>query len=80
MENYLESRRAWWPTFLRRPGVEPTNDRGERSIREAVVMRKTLGTLRDEKGANALPRSLSVFGTWKSGGEDPAKNLYAALS
>ena len=77
---YLENGMPWWLTFLKRPGVEPTNNRGERSIREAVVLRKILGTLRNEKGATALARLLSVFGTWRLRGEVPAKNLYAALS
>lgn len=77
---YLENGMPWWLTFLKRPGVEPTNHRGERSIREAVVLRKILGTLRNEKGANALARLLSVSGTWRLRGEDPAKNLYTVLS
>ncbi|MGH9917492.1 MAG: IS66 family transposase, partial [Nitrososphaerales archaeon] len=77
---YLTNGMPWWLTFLRRTGVEPTNNRGERAIREAVVMRKILGTLRNEKGAEAFARLLSVFGTWRLRGEDPAKNLYAVLS
>jgi transposase len=31
------------------PGVEPTNNRAERSLRPQVVLRKILGTLRNEK-------------------------------
>lgn len=77
---YLENGMPWWLTFLRRSGVESTNNRGERSIREAVVMRKILGTLRNEKGANAFARLLSVFGTWRLRGENASQALYAALS
>lgn len=77
---YLQNGRDWWLTFLRRPGVEPTNNRAERALREGVVIRKIVGTLRNEDGARALTRLLSVLGTWKLRGEDPARNLYAALS
>lgn len=77
---YLENGRIAWLTFLRHPGVEPTNNRAERSIREAVVIRKIIGTLRNAKGAEALTRLLSVLGTWKLRGDSPSANLYAALS
>lgn len=77
---YLENGRSAWLTFLRHPGVEPTNNRAERSIREAVVIRKIIGTLRNVRGAEALTRLLSVLGTWKLRGESPSANLYAVLS
>lgn len=77
---YLENGRASWLTFLRHPGVEPTNHRAERSIREAVVIRKIIGTLRNSRGAEALTRLLSVLGTWKLHGESPSTKLYAVLS
>ena len=75
-------RNGWdsWLTFLLHPGVEPTNNRAERSLREGVVIRKIVGTLRNETGAKALARLLSVFGTWKLRGENPSSKLYAALS
>jgi transposase len=77
---YVENGRPWWLTFLRHPGVEPTNNRAERSIREAVVVRKIVGTLRNTKGAEAFAHLLTVLGTWKLRGEDPSRNLYAALT
>lgn len=77
---YLENGGTWWLTFLRQAGVEPTNNRAERSIREAVVIRKIVGTLRNSKGAEALSCLLSVLGTWKLRGESPSANLYAVLS
>ena len=76
---YLKNGMPWWLTFLKRPGVEPTNNRAERALREGVVIRKIVGTLRTGEGAEAWTRLLSVIGTWKLRGEDPAKNLYAAL-
>jgi len=34
-----------WFTFLTTPGVEPTNNRAERALRERVVQRKIMGTI-----------------------------------
>ncbi|MDE1836190.1 MAG: transposase [Euryarchaeota archaeon] len=72
---YLTNGMPWWLTFLKRPGVELTNNRGERSLREAVVIRKVVGALRNERGAEALARHLSVLGTWKLRRLDPAREL-----
>ncbi|MGI0068029.1 MAG: IS66 family transposase, partial [Thermoplasmata archaeon] len=60
---YLRNGWRSWLTFVLRPGVEPTNNRAERSLREAIVIRKIIGTLRNETGAKALARLLSVLGT-----------------
>lgn len=55
-------------TFLRRPGVEPTNNRAEREIRPAVVVRKISGGSRSNDGAQAhavitsVERSKDHFG------------------
>ena len=55
-------------TFLRRPGVEPTNNRAERAIRPAVVVRKISGGSRADDGAQAhavistVTRSIDHFG------------------
>jgi len=77
---YLRNGMPWWLTFLKHPGMEATNNRGERGLREAIVIRKIIGTLRNWKGAKALARLLSVLGTWKLRGENPATQLYATLS
>jgi transposase len=77
---YLRNGWGSWLTFLKRPGVEPTNNRGERALREAVVIRKIVGTLRNPKGAEMFARLLSVLGTWKLQDEDPGAKLYGALS
>ena len=60
--------------------MDATNDRGERSLREAIVIRKIFGTLRNWKWAEAFTRLLNVLGTWKLRGENPATKLYAAVS
>jgi transposase len=77
---YLRNGRPWWLTFLKHPGMEATNNRAERGLREAIVIRKIIGTLRNWKGAEAFTRMLSVLGTWKLHGENPSTKLYAALS
>jgi hypothetical protein len=45
-----------------------------------VVIRKILGTLRNGKGAEVFARLMSVIGTWRTKGIDPAAGLYAALT
>ena len=77
---YLRNGRPWWLTFLEHQGMEATNNRAERGLREAIVIRKIIGTLRNWKGAEAFARLLSVLGTWKLRGENPATKLYAAVS
>jgi transposase len=77
---YLRNGRPWWLTFLKHPGMEATNNRAERGLREAIVIRKIIGTLRNWRGAEAFTRMLSVLGTWKLHGENPATKLYAVLS
>lgn len=38
--------------FIINPGVEPTNNRAERALRPHVVLRKILGTFRNDKGTS----------------------------
>ncbi|MGI0140958.1 MAG: IS66 family transposase [Thermoplasmata archaeon] len=76
---YLRNGMEGWLTFLSTPGMEATNNRGERGLREAIVIRKIIGTLRNERGARAFTRLLSVLGTWVLRGEDVSSRLYGAL-
>ncbi|MEK6948712.1 MAG: IS66 family transposase, partial [Nanoarchaeota archaeon] len=39
-----------WFTFVGNKDVEPTNNRAERALRELIVQRKIIGTLRNDKG------------------------------
>ncbi|EQD55365.1 Transposase IS66, partial [mine drainage metagenome] len=77
---YLQNGSPWWFTFLKHRGMDATNNRGERGLREAIVIRKIVGTLRNWNGAEAFARMLSVLGTWKLHGENPSTKLYAVLS
>jgi IS1 family transposase len=64
-----------WFTFILNPGIEPTNNRAERALREHVVQRKIIGTLRNTKGTHIREVIMSVLATWKLQG----KNLYQTL-
>jgi len=54
-----------WFTFVLVPGVEPTNNRAERALREHVVIRKIIGTLRNGKGIRAHEVIMSVLASWR---------------
>ena len=50
-------------TFLKVPGVEPTNNRAERMLRPAVIARKVSHCSKNERGAYATAAFLSVIQT-----------------
>jgi len=54
-----------WFTFTTTPGVEPTNNRAERALREHVVQRKIIGTLRNQKGTFSHETITTLLATWK---------------
>jgi transposase len=54
----------YWFTFIIYPGVEPTNNRAERALREHVILRKIVGTLRNGKGTSIHERIMTVLATW----------------
>lgn len=58
-------------TFLRHPGVDATNWRGEQAIRPAVVNRKVWGGNRTQVGARAQSIVMSVFRTCQQRLADP---------
>ena len=58
-------------TFVLNPGVEPTNNRAERALREHVVIRKIIGTLRNEKGTSIHETVMSCLVTWRQRGLSP---------
>lgn len=57
-----------WFTFVTNPMIESTNNIGERGLREFVVQRKIIGTLRNEKGTQIYERSMTCIETWKQQG------------
>lgn len=69
-----------WFTFVTTPGVEPTNNRAERALKEHVVQRKIIGTFRTEKGTKIYETIMTMLATWKQRGLNPAKALAESLS
>ena len=69
----------YWFTFIIQPGVEPTNNRAERAIREHVVQRKIIGTLRNSKGTTIHERLMTVLATWSQQGLDSLQMLRLKL-
>jgi transposase len=69
-----------WFTFLTTPGLEPTNNRAERALREHVIQRKITGTLRNQKGTFIHETITTVLATWKQQGLSPSKMLLTTIS
>jgi transposase len=70
----------YWFTFIINPGVEPTNNRAERAVREHVILRKILGTLRNDKGTSIHECIMTVFATWAQQGLDLHQMTRASLA
>lgn len=69
-----------WFTFVTTPGVEPTNNRAERALREHVVKRKIIGTFRNGKGTKIYETIATMLATWEQRGLDPAQTLAESLT
>jgi transposase len=73
----LELEEAMW-TFVAREGVEPTNNLAERTLRPAVIWRKTsLGT-QSERGSRFAERLLSCVTTLRQQHRNVLQYLTAA--
>jgi len=59
-----------WFTFLSVPGVEPTNNRAERALREHVVQRRIMGCFRNGKGTGTYETAMTVLASWKQQGRN----------
>jgi transposase len=70
----------YWFTFVINRGVEPTNNRAERALRPNVVLRKILGTLRNEKGTSIHERIMTTLATWGQNGLNCLQMLTAKLA
>ena len=69
----------FWFTFLDYKNVEPTNNRAERALREMVVQRKIMGTLRNEKGTRIMERIASCIATWRQKKLNPFNEIRVRL-
>ena len=52
-----------WLTFILVPGLESTNNRAERDLREVVILRKIKECLRSETSVHTLELFLSILKT-----------------
>lgn len=57
-----------WFNFVLVAGLEPTNNLAERALKEPVVQRKIMGTLRNEKGTQIYETMMTLLATWKQHG------------
>jgi hypothetical protein len=78
-EEMLKGWECLW-TFVRRPGVEPTNNEAERAIRGAVTWRKHSGGTQTDEGAQFVERMLSCVSTLKRKGASVLAYLTALMS
>ncbi len=65
-------------TCFRRPGVPPTNNQAEQSLRPVVIMRKVIQGTRSEKGLENHSVLRSLFETAKRQGKKP-QNFFLDL-
>jgi transposase len=70
----LEGEEHLW-TFLRVPGIEPTNNAAERALRHAVLWRNSSGGTASEWGSRFVERILSVAATCRQRGRDVLEYL-----
>jgi transposase len=69
----------FWFTRIIHPQIEPTNNNGERSLREMVVMKRIMGTLRNQDGADVLAKMMTLISTWRLNGQCPFYSLRALI-
>ena len=60
----------FWFTFVLVEGLEATNNVAERALKEPIVQRKIMGTLRNRKGAQIYETMMSLLATWEKQGLD----------
>jgi len=72
----IENGRDDWFTALYHKGVPLDNNHAERELRPIVLLRKTIGCYRNEKGKKWIDIVVSILHTWKLQG----KNLFQQLS
>jgi len=71
---------AYWFSYITHPGIEPTNNMAEQSLREPVVQRKIMGCFRNHKGTHIYEVITSVLATWKKRGYNTSQMLAQTLT
>ncbi|KXB06889.1 hypothetical protein AKJ51_02615 [candidate division MSBL1 archaeon SCGC-AAA382A20] len=72
---YIENGMGHWFPYVVEPDVDPTNNQAERDLREPIVIRKIIGTLRNEKGTRIFERVMTMITTWKRQGLNPKDEM-----
>ena len=62
-------------TFIGDPAVSPINDAAENALREPVVLRKIIKTLRNDRGIFVHETLLTLLATWSQQGRNPCEEL-----
>jgi hypothetical protein len=65
--------------FVLDPRVPPTNNAAERALRELVIQRKIIGTLRNDRGVKIYETLPTLLATWKQRGLNLREALSSAL-
>lgn len=68
-QQLLQRKEALW-TFLRIPGIEPTNNAAERALRQSVIQRRISHGVQSAGGAVCRSRLLTVTTTLRQQGRD----------
>jgi len=79
LTNKISNGFRWWFTFVTNSLVEPTNNAAERGLREHVIHKKIIGTLRNEWGTFAHETMMSVLQTWNQQGYNTYQKLLETL-
>jgi transposase len=79
LAKHLRHEEPWLFTFLHCPGIDATNNAGEREMRPAVIARKTWGGNRSESGAQAQRVLMSVLRTCYRQGKDSCQRIVDLL-
>ncbi|WP_434523061.1 IS66 family transposase [Halorubrum sp. AS12] len=69
-----------WLTFVGEPAVSPTNNAAENALREPVVLRKIIGTLRNDQGMFVHETVLSLLAPRRQQGRNPYEELRRVVS
>lgn len=69
----------YWFTFILHPEIEPTNNIAERALREHVVIRKIIGTLRNKKGVFMHETIMTCLQSWEKQGLNSQERLLQCL-
>ena len=67
----IESGLDHWLTFVGEPAVSPMNNAAENALREPVVLRNLIGTLRNDRGVFVYETLLSLLATCRQQGRNP---------